>query len=227
MSERQDEANRRNAQLSTGPRTPDGKMRVGLNALKHGLTGKEVVLPNESAEDFDTFRAGLLDALHPHGELEGTLAERIVIDAWRLRRVALLESALYRRGHKESIIANQEREVRRHEFTEMGRLMETGFDKTEVTDVKAHAEAWAKLQESRSKLKDPSVEMTMVFEKYSATLANLSRHETALSRSFWRNLHELQRIQAIGAGERVAAPAVVDVDVNIRQDGEADPDPAF
>jgi hypothetical protein len=170
---------------------------------------------------------GLLDALHPHGELEGTLAERIVIDAWRLRRVALLESALYRRGHKESIIANQEREVRRYEFTEMGRLMETGFDKTEVTDVKAHAEAWAKLQESRSKLKDPSVEMTMVFEKYSATLANLSRHETALSRSFWRNLHELQRIQAIGAGERVVAPAILDVDVNIRQDGGVDPDPAF
>jgi hypothetical protein len=223
MSEQQNQANRRNAQLSTGPRTAEGKVRVALNALKHGLTGQQVVLPNENPEDFDTFRAGLLDALRPHGELEGTLAERIVIDQWRLRRVALLESALYRRGHQESIIANQEREVRRYESSEMGRLMTTGFlDKTEVTDVKAHADASAKLKESCSKLKDPSVQMTMVFEKYSATLANLSRHEAALSRSFWRNLHELQRIQAIGAGEQVAAPAVADV--NIEMDGAMNPE---
>jgi hypothetical protein len=176
MSEQQNQANMRNAELSTGPRTPDGKARVALNALKHGLTGEQVVLPNENPEDFDTFQAGLLSDLHPLGELEETLVERIVIDQWRLRRVPLLESALYRRGYRESIIANQEREVRRYESTEMGRLMKTGFlDKTEVTDVKAHAEASAKAKETWSKLKDPSVQMNMVFEKYSATLANLSR----------------------------------------------------
>jgi hypothetical protein len=222
MSEQQNGANRRNAQLSTGPRTAEGKARVALNALKHGLTGQQVVLPNESAEDCDTFRAGQFDALHPHGALEETLAERIVIDAWRLRRVALLESALYRRGHLESIMASQQQEVRRYEHTEIILPFET-FSKTEVTDVKAHAEASAKLKETWSTLSnDPSVQMTMVFEKYSATLANLARHEAALSRSFWRNLHELQRIQAIGAGEQVAAPAVADV--NIEMDGAMNPE---
>jgi hypothetical protein len=224
MSERQIEANKQNAQLSTGPRTADGKARVASNALKHGLTGKQVVLPNESAEDFDAFRAGQLNALHPLGGLEETLAERIVFDAWRLRRVALLESALYRRGHHESIMESQQREVRRYETTEERRLMATGFawDKTEVTDVKAHAEALAKVQETWSKLDDPSVKVTMVFEKYAATLANLSRYEAALSRSFWRNLHELQRLQALRAGEQVAAPAVVDI--NIEMDGAMNPE---
>jgi hypothetical protein len=43
--------------------------------------------------------------------------------------------------------------------------------------------------------------------------ANLSRYEVALSRSLLRNLHELQRLQAVRAGERVPAPAVVDVDI--------------
>jgi hypothetical protein len=221
MSERQNEANRRNAQLSTGPRTQEGKARVALNALKHGLTGQQVVLPNENPEDFDTFRTGLLSALDPHGELEETLAERIVIDRWRLRRVPLLESALYRRGHLASIIAKQENEVSRYEYTEMSRLLEKQADETKVDEVnrQAHADARAKLKELRSKMDDTSMDMTVVFEKYLKTFENLTRYENGLSRSLLRNLHELQRLQAIRAGELVAAPVVVDVDVNIGQDG--------
>lgn len=100
-------------------RTAEGKARVGSNALKHGLTGKQIVLPNEDPEEFDTFRAGLLNALQPHDELEGSLAERFIIDEWRLRRIPVLEAAVYRRDRRDSIIANQEREVRQYEYTEM------------------------------------------------------------------------------------------------------------
>ena len=48
-SEKQIAANRRNAGRSTGPKTADGKGRVRLNALKHGLTAATVVLPGEDA----------------------------------------------------------------------------------------------------------------------------------------------------------------------------------
>jgi hypothetical protein len=51
-SQRQIEANRKNAQLSTRPRNADGKARVASNALKHGLTARQIVLPHESSEDF-------------------------------------------------------------------------------------------------------------------------------------------------------------------------------
>src|SRR5271169_5156640 len=139
-SERQVEANRQNAQHSTGPHTAGGKARVALNALKHGLTGKQVVLPNEDPEDFDAFRDGLLSALEPHDEFEGTLAERIVIDAWRLRRAALLESGSYRRGLQELIIEDQEDRVHGYEYSSM---MDTEFDKTKVAKSgrRAHADA--------------------------------------------------------------------------------------
>ncbi len=82
-------ANRLNAQRSTGPRTPAGKARVSLNALKHGLTGRDVVLPNENPDDFDSFRADLLTCLDPQTAVEGELVKQIVADAWRLRRVPI------------------------------------------------------------------------------------------------------------------------------------------
>ena len=66
-NDRQIAANRRNAQRSTGPRSGAGKARVSMNPLKHGLTAREVVLPNESPEAFDSFRSGLLAEIAPVG----------------------------------------------------------------------------------------------------------------------------------------------------------------
>ena len=42
-------ANRANARKSTGPRTEAGKARSRANAVKHGLTGAGIALPNEDA----------------------------------------------------------------------------------------------------------------------------------------------------------------------------------
>jgi hypothetical protein len=39
------------------------------------------------------------------------------------------------------------------------------------------------------------------------------RYETHLSRQFQRDLHELQRLQAMRQGQPVAAPFAIDVDV--------------
>ena len=49
-SEKKTEANRRNALKSTGPRTPEGKTAVRLNALRHGLRSEEILLPGEDEE---------------------------------------------------------------------------------------------------------------------------------------------------------------------------------
>jgi hypothetical protein len=51
-SSRQVQANRRNALKTTGPKTAEGKAAVCLNAMKHGLLSREVLLPGEDEVAF-------------------------------------------------------------------------------------------------------------------------------------------------------------------------------
>src|SRR5262245_23337762 len=88
------EANRTNALLSTGPKTPAGKSRSSQNALRHGLRSDLPVLPGERAEDWEAHRQGILASLVPAGALEEALAGRVALCLWRLRRVAQYETAV-------------------------------------------------------------------------------------------------------------------------------------
>jgi len=87
-------ANRRNAAKSTGPKTAAGKAVASRNALRHGLTARQVVIQGEGLADFSRFHAELHAVLTPADAVEETLAERIVICAWRLRRMGQIEAAL-------------------------------------------------------------------------------------------------------------------------------------
>ncbi len=94
-TERQIEANRQNAQASTGPRTPGGKVTVSRNAEKHGFFSRHVLIDGEDAEEFDAFAAGMRQALEPVGGLQDLFADRVIAAAWRLRRVAVIEADVF------------------------------------------------------------------------------------------------------------------------------------
>ena len=96
------EANRLNAQKSTGPRTPEGKERASRNAVKHGLLAEQVVIHGEDPAEFDGYRDRMLGELAPVGEVETMLAERAVSLAWRLRRAERLQSAVFARVYREN-----------------------------------------------------------------------------------------------------------------------------
>jgi hypothetical protein len=76
-----------------GPKTPAGKARVGLNAISHGLVSARLVVPGESATEWEGSRQAMVDALAPAGPVEEALAERAATAVWRLRRVAAYEAA--------------------------------------------------------------------------------------------------------------------------------------
>ncbi len=84
ISERQHEANRRNAAKSHGPITPEGRAAVRHNALKHGFTAAEIIFPAvEDQIDFEQFRAAFEEELQPVGPTEEVLVEDIVVSRWR------------------------------------------------------------------------------------------------------------------------------------------------
>jgi hypothetical protein len=220
-SQRQIEANRLNAERSTGPRTADGKERVASNALKHGLTGKRVVLPNEDPEEFDAFRSALWVDLGPQGALEEVLAEEIVADAWRLRRVPILEATVHARDEQELIVQAMIREIARiNAAAEQDPIHELLLrqQKRELTPAEREAlnKAQAKLEEANAKLDEPTLKVSRALERHAEELERWWRRGETLRRSMFRTLHELQRLQAIRAGGRVGAPAILDVDVNIK-----------
>ena len=94
-SKRQIEANRKNARRSTGPKSNEGKKAVRLNALRHGLLARDVVLPDEDADAYEVLRIAVLADLAPSGSVEEFLAVRIVNSMWRLRRLERVEIALF------------------------------------------------------------------------------------------------------------------------------------
>jgi len=89
------QANRLNAQKSTGPRTAAGKERASRNALKHGLLAREAIIQGEDPEEFEFHREGMLMELAPAGAVETLLAERVVSLSWRLRRAERLQNAAF------------------------------------------------------------------------------------------------------------------------------------
>ncbi len=99
ISEKQLEANRRNAQRSTGPRTEEGKKASALNAHRHNLTGQVTAMTDADRIMHDAFSASLVESLAPEGAMEIQLAQRIATDSWRLNRLSAIEDNLYALGH--------------------------------------------------------------------------------------------------------------------------------
>jgi hypothetical protein len=87
-------ANAANAQLSTGPRTDQGKARSSQNARTHGLTASQLFIPAEERSEFDELHATLLADIRPEGALQETLFEQVIAAEWNLRRIRRMEAQL-------------------------------------------------------------------------------------------------------------------------------------
>lgn len=88
-------ANRRNAQKSTGPKSDAGKNRSSRNAIVHGLSAMDTVLPQEDRQAFEAMREQLFVEYNPIGVVQSEIVEQLAAGLWRLRRIAHLEKAMF------------------------------------------------------------------------------------------------------------------------------------
>ena len=109
---RQIEANRRNARLSTGPVTEEGKRRSRQNAVRHGLTAETVIDALEDAEDYAALETAVTADYDAQSAVERELVLRLASLLWRLRRATAIESGLFKIQAKHLLQFRQRRQAR-------------------------------------------------------------------------------------------------------------------
>ncbi len=113
-TEKQLAANRANAQLSTGPTSPEAKAKVSHNAVKTGLTGRIVLLPSEDAAAYQAHIERVFQQFAPETDPEDEpatfsaaktqilrLTQSLADTLWRLERIPSLEAGIYAIGRRE------------------------------------------------------------------------------------------------------------------------------
>jgi hypothetical protein len=195
----------------TGPRTSEGKAVASRNALKHGLLSRVPILPDEDEEVFLAFRARLHDTLCPQGEFEFFLVERVVVAAWRLRRLERVAADIFAWHYLGEVQERARARARSHETTVLGQL---ATQEIIVTNAKAHDAALEELSRihavSRQR-EDLLLRRAFIRDGTQIdALAKLARYEAGLERTLDRTLAELRRVQAARlaqAGESDGATA--------------------
>jgi hypothetical protein len=144
-SDKQADANRRNARKRTGPKTPEGKEVSRLNAVKHGLLSQELLLPREDKAALEELSERLMTELQPEGEMEIILVEEIIAAHWRLRRLRRVETGIFAWQFYGELTARAKSDAR--SFEGDVHLQEMIDESTAITDEQKHQESLAKAEE--------------------------------------------------------------------------------
>lgn len=194
-SEKQIEANRRNALASTGPRTRAGRKRSRQNALKHGLTAETLVTFGEDPEKLETLLQGIVSELQPGSQMEKEAAERIASLMWRLRRIPQIEAGLF------SIV---EAEIR----LEHSRIVDPDRGGNHYAEWRIYQEQFRVdsldsddevLSEAAASFDLPQARLAGAFKRdadNADALGRLSRYEGILMRQLERSLELFHRLKA-------------------------------
>ena len=177
-TEAQIAANRRNAQLSSGPRTQVGKNVSRMNALRHGLTQQIEVMTPEEKEAKDKFFDDIISSLAPEGAIESQFAHSVADGHWRLNRASSIENNI---------------------FT-LARWLEDSSDASLDASDQATGDsdqATRDSDEANSPEVDKALSAARVFIADSKRFQLLTTYEGRIHRNMTKNLQQLTALQAI------------------------------
>src|SRR5436190_23967487 len=87
-------ANRLNAQKSTGPTTPAGETISSLNALKSGIDAWSHIIPREDPTEFEALTAAFVH-YQPADPTQLSLVDTLISAEWIQRRLRRIEAQLW------------------------------------------------------------------------------------------------------------------------------------
>ena len=185
---RQIEANRRNARLSTGPLTEEGKKRSRQNAVRHGLTAETVIDALEDAEDYAAFEMAVTADYDAQSAVERELVLRLASLLWRLRRATSIESGLFKIQAKHLLQFRKRRQAHQERQT----IIEAMYRDAVATNDDSELETGP----ASTEFDDKSNDLTLAFVRLSNLptypLDRLSRYEATLWRQACQILFTLQ-----------------------------------
>ncbi len=82
------------ASKATGPKTEKGKLRSALNATRHGLAGRGLLLPGEDAQVYAEKMDSIFTSMAPQNDAEAELVALVADDLWKLGRLAKIEKGV-------------------------------------------------------------------------------------------------------------------------------------
>jgi hypothetical protein len=123
-----------------------------MNALRHGLRARTVVLHDENQEEFDQLHVGLQDLYRPQNAAEQHLVDQAVIAQWMLVRAEVYQA----KSAKENPSTEARNAVFSHMTLVTGRL-ERAYNKAykELERIKAAREKQAEQSKQPDQAKEP------------------------------------------------------------------------
>jgi hypothetical protein len=94
ISQKKIDANRRNAQKSTGPKTEEGKAKSAMNSIKYGIYSDKFLIKGEKKEDFDEYSNDFINWLNPNNPILLDMVSQIIASGWFVKRYMIVESAI-------------------------------------------------------------------------------------------------------------------------------------
>ncbi len=197
------EANRKNALVSTGPVTPEGKALVSQNAVKHGIFAKDLIITTgdgkEDAQEYKELLDGLILSLNPSGQMECLLVEKIAADYWRLRRVLRFETGSIRKFldtaindyyEKADYFGNREHKTNDEIDEEIAKAQDKQDKDTQKRIAALERQKHKNQLAEEVVLKIGSLPAADTYEK-------VIKYEKAVQRSILQNLALLKRLQSM------------------------------
>jgi hypothetical protein len=178
------------------------------------LLSRKTLIPGEDARALARLAETVRAACQPQGIQEHFQVDVMIRAMWRLERLARVEAGIFARKHYWILAERAVHEARMCKVEAAEAMIENAQG---IADPVRYDQAMTRAQQMTARGEEDSPTLGLTFIRGSSgvdVFSKFHRYEAGVDRSYYRALHELERLQRARLGEYVAPPLALDVTVN-------------